>query len=97
MIDRAYVQSACGEAQAKSVAYSLLEERDAAILRNRELLEVIWDLRKFIGETFYANVPHDRKPLPNSWYKETSKTYGDVLQEILTRVDMERKGDANVL
>jgi len=70
----------------------LKEDRSRLEARDVELREVIDDLRHFIGDTFYANVPHDRKPAPNSWYKGTSKTYGKVFDEIMARVPPQAGG-----
>lgn len=41
IIDKAYVESACGEQQAKGVARALLEEREEALAKVRELQEIV--------------------------------------------------------
>lgn len=69
----------------------------ADLKKERDCLKsIIDDLREFIGDTFYANVSYDQKPAPNSWYKETSKTYGGVLAQILARVPVAPKCDVTL-
>lgn len=84
------------EEDGKSCIHVLSRERNKFERENGELRGVIWDLKQFIGDTFYANVRSDEKPLPNSWYKGTSKTYGAVLQGILDRVPGALKPECGV-